>query len=148
VRRKLATIILAGFALGVLSFLTRLPALMNASGTNSDAAVVGLQARHIFHEWSPFMAGVSHCGDTRNMYDNTGWYRWEIGPPEMRFLRSRARASLVRGYLLARFFLDAQTVGAMPLGADSQGSPGLMPWDGVAIAVILPKGTIPRKESS
>ena len=36
-------------------------------------------------EWSPFMAGVSHCGDTRNVYDNTGQYRWYIGPPELRF---------------------------------------------------------------
>lgn len=33
-------------------------------------------------EWSPFMAGVSNCGDTR---DASGIYRWEIGPPEMRF---------------------------------------------------------------
>jgi phospholipid/cholesterol/gamma-HCH transport system substrate-binding protein len=70
------------------------------------------------------------------------------GPLEARFLRSRARASLVRDYLLARFFLDAQTTGAMPLGADSPGSPGLLPWDGVAIAVILPKGTITGKEGS
>jgi hypothetical protein len=68
------------------------------------------------------------------------------GPPETRFLRSRARASLVRVYLLGRFFLDPQTTGAMPLGADSFGSPGLMPWDGVAIAVIFPKGTIPAQE--
>jgi phospholipid/cholesterol/gamma-HCH transport system substrate-binding protein len=67
------------------------------------------------------------------------------GPLETRFLRSRARASVVRDYLLARFFLDAQTTGAMPLGADSPGSPGLVPWDGVAIAVILPKGTITGK---
>ena len=70
------------------------------------------------------------------------------GPLETRFLRSRARASLVRDYLLARFFLDPQTTGAMPLGADSPGSPGRMPWDGVAIAVILPKGTITGKESA
>lgn len=55
-RRKLAW----GFALGVLSFLTRLPALMNASGTNSDAAVVGLQARHIFHEHSAFLWGSGY----------------------------------------------------------------------------------------
>ena len=33
-------------------------------------------------EWSPFMAGVSEAGDTR---DASGIYRWEIGPPEMRF---------------------------------------------------------------
>ena len=69
------------------------------------------------------------------------------GPPETRFLRSRARASLVRDYLLVKFFLDPQTTGAMPLGAESAGSPGLLAWDGVAIAVILPKGTIPGKEN-
>jgi hypothetical protein len=56
VRRKLAW----GFALGALSFLTRLPALLNASGTNSDAAVVGLQARHFFHERSPFLWGSGY----------------------------------------------------------------------------------------
>lgn len=37
-----------------------------------------------FREWSPFMAGLSRCGDTRNL-DQDGFYRWEIGPPEMRF---------------------------------------------------------------
>ncbi len=48
-------------ALFVLSFLTRLPALLNASGTNSDAAIVGLQARHILHrEWSPFLWGSGY----------------------------------------------------------------------------------------
>jgi hypothetical protein len=54
--RKLAW----GSALGVLSFLTRLPALMNAAGTNSDAAIVGLQARHIFHEHSAFLWGSGY----------------------------------------------------------------------------------------
>jgi len=45
----------------VLSFATRAPALLNASGTNSDAAVVGLQARHIFHGgWSPLLWGSSY----------------------------------------------------------------------------------------
>lgn len=33
-------------------------------------------------EYSPFMAGISQAGDTR---DATGQYRWEIGPPEMRY---------------------------------------------------------------
>jgi hypothetical protein len=48
-------------ALVVLSFLTRIPALLNAAGTNSDAAVVGLQARHIVHgEWSPFLWGSGY----------------------------------------------------------------------------------------
>jgi len=36
-------------------------------------------------EFAPFMAGVSQCGDTRNMFDNTGQFRWYIGPPELRF---------------------------------------------------------------
>lgn len=34
------------------------------------------------YEFSPFMAGVSEAGDTR---DARGWYRWEVGAPEMRF---------------------------------------------------------------
>ncbi|GGC70929.1 YmfQ family protein [Chelatococcus reniformis] len=33
-------------------------------------------------EHAPFMCGVSACGDTR---DASGDYRWEIGPPEIRF---------------------------------------------------------------
>ena len=46
----------------MLSFATRAPALLNAAGTNSDAAIVGLQARHIFHHggWSPFLWGSSY----------------------------------------------------------------------------------------
>ncbi|HEY1957348.1 MAG TPA: hypothetical protein VGH28_17135 [Polyangiaceae bacterium] len=48
-------------ALVVLSFGTRLPALLDAAATNSDAAVVGLQARHILHgEWSPFLWGSGY----------------------------------------------------------------------------------------
>jgi uncharacterized protein YmfQ (DUF2313 family) len=36
------------------------------------------------HEWSPFMCGISMCGDTRNL-DNGVNYRWEIGGPTMRY---------------------------------------------------------------
>jgi hypothetical protein len=51
----------ASVALVVASFAARLPALLNASGTNSDAAIVGLQARHILHgEWSPFLWGSGY----------------------------------------------------------------------------------------
>jgi hypothetical protein len=64
------------------------------------------------------------------------------GPLEARYLRSRSRAATVRDYLIARFQLDSQTSGAMRLGAESPGSPGGVPWDGVALAVILPKGTL------
>jgi hypothetical protein len=45
----------------VASVLARLPALVNARGVNSDAAVVGLQAIHILHgEWSWFLWGAGY----------------------------------------------------------------------------------------
>lgn len=48
----------ASLGLVALSFATRVPALVRAAGTNSDAAIVGLQARHILHgEWSPLLWG-------------------------------------------------------------------------------------------
>jgi hypothetical protein len=45
----------------VASVLARLPALLNARGVNSDAAVVGLQAMHLLRgEWSPFLWGAGY----------------------------------------------------------------------------------------
>ena len=45
-----------------------------------------------FREWSPFMVGISHVGDTRDLNDvnldeegKPYIFRWEIGRPEMRF---------------------------------------------------------------
>jgi phospholipid/cholesterol/gamma-HCH transport system substrate-binding protein len=64
------------------------------------------------------------------------------GPREEQYLRSRVRASIVRDYLVGTFHLDPRATGAIPLSADSTGSPGNAPWDGVAIAVILPKGAL------
>ena len=46
------------------------------------------------------------------------------GPRDERYLRSRARASIVRDYLIGTFHLDPQATGAMPLSADSTDSPG------------------------
>jgi hypothetical protein len=63
------------------------------------------------------------------------------GSLDEQYLRSRARASLVREHLLGKFHLDPEATGVMPLGADSVDSPG-RPWEGVALAVILPKGAI------
>ena len=59
------------------------------------------------------------------------------GPRDEQYLRSRARASMVRDHLIGKFDLDPQATGAMALSADSTGSPGNSPWDGVAVAVIL-----------
>jgi phospholipid/cholesterol/gamma-HCH transport system substrate-binding protein len=64
------------------------------------------------------------------------------GPRDEQYLRSRVRASIVRDYLVGTFHLDPRATGAMPLSADSTGSPGKAPWDGVALAVILPKELI------
>ena len=64
------------------------------------------------------------------------------GTRDEQYLRSRTRASMVRDYLIAKFDLDPQATGAMPLSADSTGSPGKSPWDGVALAVILPKAAL------
>jgi hypothetical protein len=64
------------------------------------------------------------------------------GPIDEQYLRSRARASIVRDYLVGTFHLDPQATGAMPLSADSTGSPGKEPWDGVALAVILLKDAL------
>jgi uncharacterized protein YmfQ (DUF2313 family) len=37
-------------------------------------------------EYSPFMCGLSRCGDTRPTGTSGEQYRWEIGPVEMRFV--------------------------------------------------------------
>jgi hypothetical protein len=68
------------------------------------------------------------------------------GTRDEQYLRSRERALIARAYLIDKFHLDPQATGAMPLGADSPESPGKTPWDGVALAVILPKDALtPRK---
>src|SRR6185436_15659113 len=46
------------------------------------------------------------------------------GATDERYLRSRARASMVRDYLIGNFHLDPQATGAMPLSGESTDSPG------------------------
>ena len=36
-------------------------------------------------ELAPFMCGVSECGDTRYEYDDSGEFRWYLGPEEQRY---------------------------------------------------------------
>ena len=66
------------------------------------------------------------------------------GTRDEQYLRSRTRASMVRDHLIGKFHLDPQATGAMPLSADSTDSPGRSPWDGVALAIILPKDALER----
>jgi hypothetical protein len=63
------------------------------------------------------------------------------------YLQSRARASLVRDHLIAQFQLDPEATGTMPLGAESTGSPEKAPWNGVALAVVLPKAAFGSRKS-
>lgn len=64
------------------------------------------------------------------------------GTRDEQYLRSRARAGVVRDYLIDKFDLDPQATGAVPLSGESTDSPGKTPWDGVALAVILPKASL------
>lgn len=57
---------------------------------------------------------------------------------DQRYLASRARAELVREYLVSKFKLDPNYVTTMPLGAQSDGSPAGNTWDGIALAIFVP----------
>jgi phospholipid/cholesterol/gamma-HCH transport system substrate-binding protein len=69
------------------------------------------------------------------------------GTQDERYLRARARAAMVRDYLIGKFHLDPQATGLMPLGSDSPESPGGKPWDGIALAVIMEKETTARRNA-
>jgi len=58
---------------------------------------------------------------------------------DARFLHSRARAQLVRDYIVARFGLNPQVVAIMPMGSEASGSPTGAKWDGVALAIFVPR---------
>jgi phospholipid/cholesterol/gamma-HCH transport system substrate-binding protein len=59
------------------------------------------------------------------------------GSPANQYVVSRARAVVVRDYLIDRFHLDPAAVGLMPLGANAAGSPQGSTWNGVALAVFF-----------
>ena len=56
-----------------------------------------------------------------------------------RYLLSRARAQLVRDYLVGKFGLDPNAVAIMPMGSDAVGSPAGERWDGIALAMFVPR---------
>jgi phospholipid/cholesterol/gamma-HCH transport system substrate-binding protein len=61
------------------------------------------------------------------------------GTRNEQYVRSRIRAAMVREYLVAKFHLEPQAVGLMPLGSDAKGSPNGGKWDGIAVAAFLEK---------
>jgi uncharacterized protein YmfQ (DUF2313 family) len=62
--------------------------MIGAQDRNFFTELAGALGQSIdIHEYAPYMAGVSRTGDTRtSLYgaDSTH-YRWQLGPPEMRF---------------------------------------------------------------
>lgn len=61
------------------------------------------------------------------------------GTTDEQYRAARRRAAVARDYLIGRYHLDPSTTVLMPLGADSAGSPGGRPWDGVAVAIFFEK---------
>jgi hypothetical protein len=55
------------------------------------------------------------------------------------YLLSRQRARLVRDYIAGRFGIDPRNMGVMPMGSEAPNSPGGASWDGVALALFVPK---------
>jgi phospholipid/cholesterol/gamma-HCH transport system substrate-binding protein len=63
---------------------------------------------------------------------------------DARYLSSRARAELVRDYLVGKFTLDATYVTTMPMGREALGSPDGDHWDGIGLAMFVPKAATGR----
>lgn len=58
---------------------------------------------------------------------------------DARFLQSRARAQLVRDYVVGKFGLNPQVVAIMPMGSQAIDSPTGSKWDGIALAIFVPR---------
>src|ERR1035437_5061844 len=61
------------------------------------------------------------------------------GTRDQQDLRSQARATTVRDYLITKFRFDPEATGAMALGVSSADAAEKAPRDTVALAIILPK---------
>ena len=64
----------------------------------------------------------------------------QLATHDARHVQSLERASAAREYLIGKFHVDPQGVGAVPLESESPGSPGDKPWDGIALAFFMEKG--------
>jgi phospholipid/cholesterol/gamma-HCH transport system substrate-binding protein len=79
---------------------------------------------------APFLARLTHTIIMIEGYSRQG-------SAAERHIASRARASLVRDYLIDRFHVDEAAIGLMPLGAQAVGSPLGSTWSGIALAVFV-----------
>jgi phospholipid/cholesterol/gamma-HCH transport system substrate-binding protein len=58
---------------------------------------------------------------------------------DQRFLVSKARAAAVTNYLIEKFELDPELVVGMPMGDEADGAPEGNRWDGVGLAMFVPR---------
>jgi phospholipid/cholesterol/gamma-HCH transport system substrate-binding protein len=59
-----------------------------------------------------------------------------------RFLTSRARAQLVRTYIMGKFALDPNVIAVMPMGVEAEDSPDGKTWDGIGLALFVPTAVV------
>jgi phospholipid/cholesterol/gamma-HCH transport system substrate-binding protein len=59
-----------------------------------------------------------------------------------RYLLSRSRAQLVRDYVVGKFGLNPNFVTIMPMGREAHDSPSGDSWDGVALAIFVPRSAL------
>lgn len=65
-----------------------------------------------------------------------------------RYLVCRARAQLVRDYLISRFGLDPNYVATMPMGAEAKDSPAGASWNGIGLALFVPATALTSSQGS
>ncbi len=70
------------------------------------------------------------------------------GTADERYLTSRRRAQLVRDYLVSTFTLDVNYVAIMPMGGEATDSPSGNRWNGVAVAIFVPKSALQTTSGS
>jgi phospholipid/cholesterol/gamma-HCH transport system substrate-binding protein len=61
---------------------------------------------------------------------------------DRRFLLSRARAELVRDYIIGRYGVDPKVIVALPMGAKAADSPSGDTWDGIGLALFVPTASL------
>jgi phospholipid/cholesterol/gamma-HCH transport system substrate-binding protein len=67
---------------------------------------------------------------------------------DARYLSSRARAQLVRDYVVGKYKLDPNFVAIMPMGSEAAESPSGNEWDGVALALFVTEAAFGRGAGS
>jgi len=82
-------------------------------------------------EYAPYMCGVSRVGDTRmaSLTDDTAHFRWQLGPPEMRYYWQVDLENVLTGVeCMFERYKPAQTDVVFTYRSVLDRSAGLYPW--------------------